>query len=248
MTTLTTERFAPISLDALTERAALLTRVDRKYVLTADAVTHLLETAPDSTRQLSIDGVREFDYVSDYYDTPDLACYLGAARRRRRRFKVRHRRYVQTGGAFLEVKTRRGDATVKERLAWAVPEIAGPGADFVESSLRQANLTVDTARLAPTLRTSYRRSTLFLPETGSRATLDADLTWRTPAGRSLASDAVIVETKTGSTPCAIDRLLWSQGYRPVAVSKYAVGLAALHPALPHNRWHRLLGRGALALH
>ena len=38
--------------------------------------------------------VSSFDYESVYFDTPDLTCYLLAARRRRRRFKIRTRTYV----------------------------------------------------------------------------------------------------------------------------------------------------------
>ncbi len=49
-----------------------------------------------------------------------------------------------------------------------------------------------------------------------------------------------METKTATTPCGVDRLLWSLGHRPTAISKFATGLAALHPELPHTRWRRVL--------
>jgi hypothetical protein len=52
----------------------------------------------------------------------------------------------------------------------------------------------------------------------------------------------IVETKTGSTASRVDRLLWSRGHRPVRISKYATGLAALHPELPTGVWRRTLRR------
>ncbi|OUE09106.1 hypothetical protein CMsap09_09190 [Clavibacter michiganensis] len=52
----------------------------------------------------------------------------------------------------------------------------------------------------------------------------------------------IVETKSGSRPSAVDRLLWSHGHRPSTISKYGTGLAALRDDLPSNKWNRVLRR------
>ena len=52
---------------------------------------------------------------------------------------------------------------------------------------------------------------------------------------------MVVETKSAAAS-PMDRLLWSRGVRPTRISKYATGLAALDPALPHNRWSRTLRR------
>jgi len=32
------------------------------------------------------------------------------------------------------------------------------------------------------------------------------------------------------------------GHRPLRISKYGVGMAALHPGLPELKWHRVLHR------
>ena len=37
-------------------------------------------------------------------------------------------------------------------------------------------------------------------------------------------------------------LLWAAGNRPVTISKFGVGMAALHPQLPANKWNRTLRR------
>ena len=37
-------------------------------------------------------------------------------------------------------------------------------------------------------------------------------------------------------------MLRDLGVRPSSVSKYAVGVAALHPELPSNLWHQTLRR------
>ena len=53
---------------------------------------------------------------------------------------------------------------------------------------------------------------------------------------------MILETKCPRGPGELDLLLWELHLRPVTVSKYGTGLAALCPALPHNKWHRTIAR------
>lgn len=244
----TVDQLPAISLAQLNESAALLTRVDRKYVLAASDLPLILRNLPPDARVLEIDGERAFAYRSTYLDTAELAAFHGAVQRRRRRWKVRTRTYT-TGETFLEVKTRRGAATVKERILCSPRDAAGAalrlttvGRDFVEASLGSAGVQLDAATLRPTLVTSYRRTTLLLPSAGSRATIDADLCWSTPEGTASRTftGRVIVETKSGTAPSALDRSLWRLGHRPVSISKYGLGLALLHPELPANRWHRLV--------
>ncbi|MFD6167108.1 polyphosphate polymerase domain-containing protein [Oerskovia sp. NPDC060287] len=251
--------FSPISLDELVESASLQTRIDRKYVLhRAEARTvlaDLVEREP-GVRVLDIDGRRDFAYESVYFDTPDLTSYHLAAHRRRRRFKVRTRTYLDSGEAWLEVKTRaaRG-STVKERVEHE-PDARcalGDGRRFVSATLDDAAIPAAAdLPLSAGLVTRYRRTTLFLPGNApgapaARATLDTDLTWLldegTPAGRSAAvADLVVVETKTGSTPSCLDHLLWRSGHRPQRISKYGTGLAVLRPDLPGTPWRRVIRR------
>ena len=54
------------------------------------------------------------------------------------------------------------------------------------------------------------------------------------------ADIAVVETKNPATPSPADRALWEAGYRPTRISKYATGMALLHPELPANRWYRTL--------
>ena len=235
----------PIGLDELVERAALLTRVDRKYVVTLREARDLAAAMPADTRVLEIGCRRAFGYRSTYLDTPDLDSYLGAGRSHRRRWKVRTRTYLDTGTTWLEVKTRASrNHTLKQRIAH--PEL-GPGDGLTTEGRAFVGALVGeshAAALRPALVTSYQRSTLFLPSSASRVTLDVDLGWTSLRNvRGLDRPGLaIVETKTGSTPSAVDRLLWSRGHRPVRISKYGVGMAALDPALPRLKWHHVLDR------
>ncbi|SCX44610.1 hypothetical protein SAMN03159343_1445 [Klenkia marina] len=228
----------PVTLDELVGTAALLTRVDRKYVLTPDAAATVLGRLPGA-RVLTISGQRSFGYDSLYLDTPALTGFHLAARGRRRRFKVRRRTYTDSGEHWVEVKTRgpRG-ATVKDRTPGD-----GPARDFVDDVLARSGVGL-VGDLVPVLGTRYSRSTLLVGL--ARVTVDTDLVWRTPGGRLLPLvERVVVETKSGSAPSAADRLLWRAGHRPARISKYGTGLAALHPDLPRNRWHPVLTRHLL---
>lgn len=243
------EDLPPIGLAELVERASLLQRVDRKYVVPRRALPGLLAALPAGTEVLEIDGRREFGYRSVYLDTEDLQSYRLAGQRRRRRWKVRTRRYLDTGGSWLEVKTRAArEATSKVRIAH--PELHSSlsrvGASFVARTLTEAQVHgVDPQTLHPVLATAYDRSTLLLPgAVPARVTIDTSLGW-TSLGRPGTDldrpSLAIVETKTGSTPSAFDRALWTHGHRPVRISKYGVGVAALCE-VPRLKWHRVLAR------
>ncbi|MBO3739044.1 polyphosphate polymerase domain-containing protein [Actinoplanes flavus] len=238
--------FAPISLDELVGAAALLTRLDRKYVLPAMALPDLLDRMPAGVRVLQIGAQRTFGYRSVYFDTPELDAYRAAARRRRRRFKIRVRTYVDSGLEFVEVKTRgtRG-VTVKERIPYTGSggDLGPEGRAYAYETLAGAGIRPDGHEFRPVLATHYRRNTLYVPSTGSRVTIDTGLSWTLPDGSTVHMPrSVIVETKSGRAASDVDRLLWSLGHRPCPISKYATGLAALRPELPANRWHPVLSR------
>lgn len=244
------DRLEPIPLPDLVAAAALQTRVDRKYVLAREHAAALLDrlpALPAPPRVLEIDGVRAAAYESVYFDTPGLLSYRMAATARRRRFKLRTRAYLDTGDAYLEVKTRgTRSTTVKDRLEHDIADrarLTAPARAYADEALAGLGLPVARLELAPTLITRYRRATLYLPESGSRATVDTALTWEADDGRTLhLPDSVIVETKSGSRASDLDRLLWRAGHRPATVSKYGTGMAALHPELPANKWARVLRR------
>ncbi|MFI7660979.1 polyphosphate polymerase domain-containing protein [Micromonospora parva] len=247
MTTPPLARLAPVTLAEVIDRAALQCRVDRKYVITVDELPHLLDHLTPYARVLDIDGERTFRYESVYFDTPCLASYHCAAYRRRRRFKVRTRTYLDSAQCWLEVKISgaRGRVT-KHRLPYRAEDrsTVRSGRGFVNDVLDQEAILTDlAARLFdPVLVTTYRRATLLLTATASRVTIDTGLTWQ-DGDRALRLPGIaVVETKTSSAPSLVDRALWQRGTRPVRISKYATGLAALRLDLPDVPWRRTLRR------
>lgn len=241
-----------VGLAELTARASLQTRTDRKYVVPATGLAGLLRVLGPGARVLEMEGLRAMRYDSTYFDTPALTSFHDAAHGRRRRWKVRTRTYADTAACWCEVKLRGvRETTVKDRVEHpvAMPDRLTAGAvAFAEQRVTAGGLHVDGETLRPTLRTSYRRTTLLLPA-GSRVTVDAGLSWQVPDGRRVgAGDVLVVETKTApGTRDGVDRHLWALGHRPVRLSKYATGLAVLHPHLSANRWHRTTTRWPAAM-
>ncbi len=233
---------APVSLAELQHQADLQTRIDRKYILGADLTGELLTCLGPRLRVLRDGGRHRFRYRSTYFDTDDLAAFHGAARERRRRFKVRTRRYLDSGLTVLELKTRDGRGqTVKVRTDHAGDCDHLDAAD--RGFLAQHGLPVAVIdRLRPTLATSYSRSTCLTGD-GARWTLDVGLRCATPDGREThLADRILVETKSAGPATPVDRWLRDHHVREVRVSKYGTGLAALRADLPANKWHRTLGR------
>ena len=172
-----------IGLDELNKRAAMLTRVDRKYALDSTTASSVLSRLPEDALVLHIDGQVSQGYASTYYDTPDMDSYLLTALKRRRRFKVRTRSYLSSGASFLEVKTRgpRG-VTVKKRMpiSWdeAGTPLAGERRQWVAGKVEETGYGHLVPALEPVLAGSYERNTLLLPGGVGRATVDTNLSWR----------------------------------------------------------------------
>lgn len=252
VTSLDVAAWPAISLQQVEADVALLTRVDRKYIVTRAELSVVLDEVGDALRALEIDGERIFRYRSTYFDTPDLASYRAAAAGRSQRFKVRTRTYVTTGTLWLEVKLRdRRGQTNKHRVEHLGEfELDARAVAFLDGFTQ---LRPFVPMMHPSIGTTYERVTLVcsaapfrgVPDAEQRVTIDIDVTCRHPEGTPIASlgEYLIVETKSHTArPGPVDRALWHIGARPVPISKYAVGVSWARPELSANRWRPILHR------
>lgn len=240
-----------VGLDQINERAALMTRTDRKYFVDADRCARLLGGLRADLAVLEIGGARLMRYHSTYFDTEDLWTYRAHLQGRRRRYKVRLRTYVDTGAHFLEVK-HKGPRAVTEKTrvqyvgrlaAHHPPVLGGPGHGYVSAVVGDAYGLGLPGHLRATVTTANRRATLLLPD-ASRMTVDVDL--RLIDHRGSAGTAVLrpqfamVETKSIAGMSAADHALRALGVRPVKISKYCAAVGLHRPDLPSNPWSRVL--------
>jgi hypothetical protein len=241
--------FDAVSLDELEDRAALQTRVDRKYIVDFETLERVFSELGDDFQALEIDGERLQRYDSIYFDTPGLMGYRDHLQGRRKRFKCRTRLYGDTACFFdLKMKGKRGE-TVKDRLPLSAPEhgsVTSQASAFLKRGLLKEYGSAAPAGLVPTLQTSFERLTLIHPSQPERMTIDFGITFsRAGSGERyrMLPGHVLIETKSGSQLGTVDRLLLGLGARPVKMcSKYSLGVALANPTLPTNPYRPLLRR------
>jgi len=235
----------PISLAQVLAEAGLQVRIDRKYLVPVDAFVALTDRLRHRFAVLEIDGRRSFHYESVYFDSPDHRLYREHVQRRRRRYKVRTRAYLDSGECAFEVKLQGGRSeTVKARMPYGLADrerLTPEALDFLSSQLRTEYGVPAGVDLRPELTTAYRRTTLVDPASHARLTCDVDLLFHR-GSRAVRGPAasVLVESKTAGRAGAADRVLRELGVRPIQVSKYCVAAALLNPYLRANPWHRTL--------
>lgn len=250
-----TGHFAPITLEALNRKAAMLERLDNKYVLQADVLARALPELSAHFDVLEIDGRRSFTYDTCYFDDPDRRSFHDHHQGRRQRVKVRVRHYVEAGLCFVEVKLKdKRGATVKKRMP------CGPG--LLERLDEQALQHVEQAHqalygrpfgrtLEPVLSMRYRRITLVAREGGERMTIDTDIHFHdahaAQAERRTGPAVFIVETKSAHGHGLADAVLRRLHQHPTnGCSKYCVGMSVTGAVTRFNRFRPALRKlGAL---
>jgi hypothetical protein len=220
--------FTALGLDALNAKAAMLERLDNKYIIAAHDLGPALQAFGAMFDVLEIEGKRAFSYATRYFDDVDRRAYYDHHQGRRKRCKVRVRHYVDAGFSYLEVKLKdvRG-ATQKKRLR------VDTGMDVLDDRCRAFVNTCysdlygqpfDTP-LQAVIGMDYERITLVAKDGGERMTIDTGMEFRAGGmGREVSPDYFIVETK--SARC----------------SKYCIGMAALDLVDRRNRFLPALRR------
>lgn len=232
----------PITLNDVTDVAALQTRQEKKYLLSPEQFVELSKELTD-LRILEIENKRLFSYESVYFDSPDLALFRDHRQGRRKRYKVRTRTYLDSHQSVFEVKLKGGRGeTVKQRFPYRFVDrnhISGPAQEFLEGSLHD-QYGVRPPRLVVSLTTRYSRATFVDVLYGARLTCDIDLECSfTDGDPGYGPDRILVESKSSGFSRA-DKVLARMGIRPGNVSKYCIGIALTQPDVPVNKWNRML--------
>lgn len=227
--------FAPISLAEI-GKAALLDRVETKYVVSAETLPTFLEAMRFDYRILSIKGKRLNRYQTLYFDSADFDLYRRHHAGASNRYKVRSRQYIETGKTFLEIKHKDNKRqTHKQRFATNefLRVIDPKSGDFLR---RRYPYNVDL--LYGRLLTNYTRITLVNRRDAERVTIDLDLSFEWE-GRIVALPHIaIVEVKraphSAESPAAAQ--LRRQHVRPQRFSKYCIGVSLIYPHIKHNNF------------
>jgi hypothetical protein len=225
---------APISLEEL-GTGDLQDRIDTKFLLSVLDVPSLLAAIAADYRVLEINGTRLQRYETLYFDTGDFSLYKAQHAGRPERYKVRSRRYVETGQAFLEVKRKdRRSRTLKNRIATGtmLTGLTDDAAAFVRQ-----HVPFDGG-FEPKLWNRFTRVTLAHVSQPERLTLDLEVSYSSELNVGELPGVVVAELKQAvlDRESPLLREVRRRGIHATGFSKYCIGVCLLNADLKHNRF------------
>lgn len=230
----TLQTFLPISLEEMAH-VTLLNRIDTKYIIHDYQLTEYLSALSNQYSLLRIGGESVHPYETLYFDTPDFHLYQMHHNGKRNRFKLRCRKYINTGIAFFEVKSKTNkDRTIKDRIQVAnIPEM-------LDESLYQYindHIHGELHSYIPALRVYFDRLTLVNKQANERLTFDMNLRYKCSSDEKRIRNIVIVEVKQEKyTLSPFRELMRIQRQPRNYMSKYCMGLAYMHKDLKMNNF------------
>lgn len=243
-----------IDLETLVREGELLVRRDSKHVVPVDELPGIIASLGGDALVLRKGPGHAGDatgYRTRYFDTDDRDSYRDHAMGRRRRYKVRVRRYLDSGDTFFEVKARL-PMSQTEKNRWPVGEddarllfesgdpLPTKYAALVGESVQALYGRGAAGPLLATVDMTFDRTTIFLPRSRERVTIDSNLSvCDVVSGRTVGADPRmhVLEVKSPGRRGEVERSMMRAGIRPLSVSKYCIALAVLHAdGFRANRW------------
>ena len=231
--------FAPISLEQMSG-VKLMNRTDTKFVTTTERLRLLLQMARNDYYVQEIDGIRNLEYDTTYFDTTAFDMYNQHQWNHTNRQKIRFRTYCISGLQFMEVKTKNNHGrTKKKRIEVTDMDVMEPTKhNFLDNHLRYK-----AEKLQPTLNNHFSRVTLVNKAKTERLTIDSGLHFNNMVSgiEKDMGNLVIVELKRdGQVYSPVLEMLRQLHIHPHGFSKYCMGSALTNPGLSVNRFKRKL--------
>ncbi len=213
----------------------LMDRTDTKFTFEYAQLHSILSAILSDYRALEIDSKRVFLYRTLYYDTQELKLYSRHHSGKLNRYKIRHRSYIETNTAYLEVKFKNNKGrTVKERIKHPTASSAW---NENEKAFLEAKLPFDPMTLKPCLWVNYSRITLVNKQTAERVTIDLGLNFASETDEHSFENLIIAEVKQGKRQASrflevMKELKIKQG----SISKYCLGVAVMIKGVKRNNF------------
>jgi len=227
--------FESIGLKEL-DNVQLLNRVDTKFVFNINLMPSILEELSESYYILDIKDVRLNEYASIYFDTPDLELYNLHHNGRKNRYKMRYRKYVDSGLSFFEIKFKNNKGrTIKKRV-----RTQDIGYAFGEDAVNLIHTTssLDETRYQHSIDINFFRLTLAEKDYKERATLDIGLHYVVDGKKIGYEELIIAELKQEKADrrSPMVSCLKNHGIHPYKISKYCLGILSCYDGVKYNRF------------
>ena len=228
--------FAPISLEQMSS-VKLMNRTDTKFVTTQQRLQQLLTMALKDYYIQEIDGQRNLEYDTTYFDTCGFDMYCEHQHGHANRQKIRFRTYCISGLQFMEVKTKNNHGrTKKKRMEVTDMNLR----DKEKRQFLSEHLRYDAGSLQPALNNHFSRITLVNRAKTERLTIDSSLRFHNLQNDLMLDmgDLVIIELKRdGQVFSPVLEMLHQLHIHPHGFSKYCMGSAlTCQHLLPVNRF------------
>lgn len=228
--------FAPISLEQMSS-VKLMNRTDTKFVTTQQRLQQLLTMALKDYYIQEIDGQRNLEYDTTYFDTRGFDMYCEHQHGHANRQKIRFRTYCISGLQFMEVKTKNNHGrTKKKRMEVTDMNLR----DEEKRQFLSEHLRYDAGSLQPALSNHFSRITLVNRAKTERLTIDSSLRFHNLQNDLMLDmgDLVIIELKRdGQVFSPVLEMLHQLHIHPHGFSKYCMGSAlTCQHLLPVNRF------------
>jgi len=224
------------------DKVKLMDRIETKFVLSSKQLPQVFDKIRDDYKVLSFDGNEMPAYKTVYYDTDDLFFYHEHHRKRKDRFKVRFRNYVDSNMTFLEVKHKKNGRVDKRRVEVQNEQFVLLSEE--DTFLQEANICADDLKIK--LINHYNRITLVSKHSVERVTFDTDIKYQFEGLKTDLDQIVIIELKQPvlSRETPIYKALKELQIKPYNVSKYCIGIIKTYGQenVKYNRFKKKLNR------
>jgi len=208
---------------------SLMDRIETKYVVSLNMIPAIIGKLNGAYKILEINQTRVFDYHNVYLDTPEFHFFQQHVTGKYERYKVRFRKYVDTGTTFLEIKTKNNkQRTKKVRIESQLTEFNTLSFDanmFISERLKGRY-----PELNPVLINRFRRFTLAGLDSNERITVDYDLRYSDDTGSMARFPYIaVIEVKRDGRKVfsPVSRVIKDNRIHPCGFSKYCMGAAAM---------------------
>lgn len=224
-------QFTPISIEELDAQFDSFNRKETKFVFSDAILENFLQDLPKSFSILKIQHSFLARYENVYFDNESFTYFKDHVRGKYPRYKIRYRKYLETGDEFFEVKikTNKGQG---QKLRLNKDELN-------QFLLEKEGYYFDQLRRG--IENSYSRITLFHSGMKTKMTLDLDLKLFYD-GRLVdgLGNFIVLEIKGDKiNNSELGSIFRKYKLRPKKFSKYLLGMIFEFPELKHNRYKHL---------
>jgi len=220
------------------EAEMLMRRFDYKFKFPIGNLPDILKNVSRDYKVLDINNIRLHKYESLYFDTDDFLLYTQHHRILRKRYKIRFRRYADSGITFFEIKTKTNkEFIIKERIKqkFIDPVLNDETGGFI---FDKTNMNQDI--FTPKLWVYYSRMTLVNRKDEERITIDLNPVMKIEGrNQTVAFPSLVIgevkQRKYFRSPFVAE--MRKNHIPKVSISKYCVGISCLQEGVKKNRFN-----------